>query len=241
MIKAITGGDLIEITKLHRDGVDIDGIYKVKSYHHTPLSYACDLGETDTAKYLIQLGANVNGSQTYDYTHDELYRIPILVTVDNDDEEMLRYLLDHDADPDMRIQGIFSEHVLFRAIVLERTKMIELLLQHGANPNTVNSRRWSPLTLAVSYNYIEMAKILILHGSNIDFQNFNGMTALGIANSNTDITMLLLLEGANVNTKGYFVRDEDEHPLVIRCRYAIPLLYNGMHRDMVDLFLKFII
>ena len=124
---------------------------------------------------------------------------------------------------------------------MQRESILETLLQFGANLNTINSRGQSPLTLAVDLNYVEVTKILILYGSNIDFQNFNGMTALGIANSNTDITMLLLLEGANVNTKGYFVRDEDEHPLVIRCRYAVPLLYNGMHRDMVDLFLKFII
>ena len=241
MKKAITKGSLHEIIRLHRDGVDINGLFNFKGNRYAPLSYACYRGDFDMVKYLIDFGANVNGPQICDHSYISLCHIPIFVALHNNDNEMMICMLVHGADLNIPIPIIVGEHILFRAISMQMESILETLLQFGANLNTINSRGQSPLTLAVDLNYVEVTKILILYGSNIDFQNFNGMTALGIANSNTDITMLLLLEGANVNIKGYCEEDRNEHPLVIRCRYAVPLLYNGMHRDMVDLFLKFII
>ncbi len=83
----------------------------------------------------------------------------------------------------------------------------QILLQHGANPN-INTNGNSPLHRAVEAGLIDIASLLIKAGANINAQNLDRTTPLGIACSckyrslfkpNLDLITLLLHHGADPN------------------------------------------
>lgn len=54
---------------------------------------------------------------------------------------------------------------LIFASILDYTDMLELLLQHGANPNIPNIRKETPLSVAKKHNNIKGMDLLIQYGA----------------------------------------------------------------------------
>ena len=82
-------------------------------------------------------------------------------------------------------------------------KMTQFLLKAGANVNAVNNsfNCITPLSFAVRENSIEIAKLLLDHGADVNIQDSVGETSLHYAaeNSFVEMTQLLLKAGANLN------------------------------------------
>jgi ankyrin repeat protein len=80
----------------------------------------------------------------------------------------------------------------------------KLLLAAGANPNTGDLIRTTPLMIAAKNNNLDFVKLLIDSGANVNLQNTLGTTALLYAfyhRPNIDIVRLLIAAGADVNLK----------------------------------------
>uniref|UniRef100_A0A0D2YHQ0 F-box domain-containing protein n=1 Tax=Fusarium oxysporum (strain Fo5176) TaxID=660025 RepID=A0A0D2YHQ0_FUSOF len=79
--------------------------------------------------------------------------------------------------------------------------LIKLLLQHGANPNIAPDGRF-PLTVAAEYGNVEMVKVLLECGVDIDAQYEGDDTPLHMAmKGNHPETIMVLIEaGANVSS-----------------------------------------
>jgi ankyrin repeat protein len=81
---------------------------------------------------------------------------------------------------------------------------LRILLDAGANPNSVNSSGDTPLLLAAEKSYTSLADILIRKGADVNIANNNGITALHRAagSGNTaGLAEILLNEGANVEAR----------------------------------------
>lgn len=86
------------------------------------------------------------------------------------------------------------------AMTYGKESVITLLLESGANPNTLNNKGESPLGIAVrSYNTAPCVNLLLKFGADINQADRYGITALMQASSSSQKTELLLNYGADPN------------------------------------------
>ena len=80
---------------------------------------------------------------------------------------------------------------------------IELLINQGADVDTVTQNRTTPLMIAAQYNNAEAVKAFIENGAELNIQNKTGNTALHFAASNnsSDVVMAIINAGAALNIK----------------------------------------
>lgn len=83
--------------------------------------------------------------------------------------------------------------------------VVELVLAHGANPNlpSHNSQHVAPLNSAAAGQHIEIARVLIAHGADVNARQTGGFVPLHSAAQNGQIEMIRLLieHGADANAK----------------------------------------
>jgi ankyrin repeat protein len=112
---------------------------------------------------------------------------------------------------------------------------VSLLISQGVSPSTVieqgKNATWkhSPLILAAKAKNVDMVKLLIDSGADVNYVNFGSASALKEAakSNQPEITTLLIEAGANVN----FV-DEDQVPILFwavskKSDQVIPLLVKA--------------
>jgi len=108
----------------------------------------------------------------------------------------------------IKMPGSDGESALHRACKSERTSIIRILLNKGANPNIrENKSGETPLMKAIKAksfkkeNKIDIVQLFILAGANVNAQDNNGNTALSLAQKigNPEIIQLLIEAGAREN------------------------------------------
>jgi len=114
-------------------------------------------------------------------------------------EELVKHLLEHGADIDNKNKALMI------ATEQRNEKIIGLLLQYGANVNTNDLLGITPLMNAIRNGYIEIVKLLLENGVNINTKVF-GITPLihAIRNGYAEIVKLLLEKGADINTNDLY-------------------------------------
>jgi len=86
---------------------------------------------------------------------------------------------------------------LHEAAACGRTELTDLLLEFGANPHVRTKSGLSPLSLAVLYNHVEVAKRLLAHGADA-----RGELCRATMRDYREIVQLLLADGVEVNAQG---------------------------------------
>ena len=121
--------------------------------------------------------------------------------------QCLQILIDLGADPNSTKPN--HEPVIFIAVRRRQCEMANLLLQHGADVNGSTAKTGttrgvhglSPLQLASDRGFVEMVKLLINAGADINWTGGGQGSALSLAvkAGHTDIFQVLLEAGADVN------------------------------------------
>ncbi len=122
-----------------------------------------------------------------------------------------------------------------KAVRSGNPETVSTLIDNGVSPSIILSegknKMWqhSPLILAAKKNNIEMVKLLIKEGADVNYANMGSDTALKIAAKKdfTEIASLLIAAGADVN----FV-DDNEVPVLFwavsyKSKNVIPLLITA--------------
>ena len=127
--------------------------------------------------------------------------VPLHVAVKSNDFFGVLFLIRNGAD--INIQ---SSEKLETPLHLASKKIINILIQKGANVNAKEKFSLTPLHYAVCDNLISIAKILIANGAQIDFQDENGWTPLVITvfKNHFKLFQFLVKEGANIEAKDQF-------------------------------------
>ena len=99
----------------------------------TALLFAAREGDLASAKLLVAAGANVNDADAWGVS-------ATVLAAHSDYGEMVDFLLEKGADPNMAAAGFTALH---EAIMRRDEKMVSALLSHGADPNTP-LRTWTP-------------------------------------------------------------------------------------------------
>jgi cytohesin len=139
--------------------------------------------------------------------------------------DALRRLILEGADIESTHNPIYSEPVgtpLFLAAWEEHVETVEVLLQHGANPNYRNVVGNSALGRAAQVGNLKMTNVLLSSGASVDIKDNDGCTPLMIAaaEGHEQVVEALLAAGADVDAQS------------LRGRTAIDWAEDGRHRGI---------
>ncbi len=112
----------------------------------TPLHWACSGKNIEWAKYLLERGADANIGDNYG-------NVP------------LRYLVKDAARYEQGFDDVVAKDTM---------KMIDLLIENGANVDAKDIHGETPLYVAALYGGIDVFKYLIEHGADINIKNNDG-------------------------------------------------------------------
>lgn len=194
LLTASSRGDLPVIERLLKNGAEINP--KCGS----PLWNAVVKRKTETAKFLIESGANLDFK---DYSGTNL----LMVAAKNQDAETVQMLIDKGFSVNKK--SVYGSTALTEAVNwVSRPNLdtIKILLKSGANPDVIinfedSSGCSSPLIQAVQNRHSELINLLLENKANINLPCGNGDTSLSYAIRRYDpeIVKQLIDLGANVN------------------------------------------
>lgn len=179
---------------------------------------------------LIEVGADVNAKDNLEYTPLHIAAIGKNELVDKN----LMLLISAGADVDMK--NINGDTALQVGIIYQRsndwykfTNAARILIDYGANVNTMNKFGNTPLHQAAANGQEETAKLLLDYEAKIDLRNKAKDTPLHVAckKNNSKLVKLLLCGNADVEAKDA----QGETPLIIAVNNGnseiIALLLDG--------------
>lgn len=155
----------------------------------TPLIIAVGNSYIDTAKILIENGANINAVDFEGWS-------ALSYAVNNGDIEIAKLLLENKAKiKDELLIAIKSP------IVESSINIMKLLIDNKANINYTDENGFNPLNIAIESGDMELTKFLITNGANVNSLMQDGVSLIGyaIAQNNMDLLQILIENGANVN------------------------------------------
>ena len=145
----------------------------------------------------------------------ERFGIPINYTIVNNYAFLLKWVIRQNAD--VNVKGRRGATPLHKSIICDHTKnlnIISILIKSGANVNSVDNYRNTPLHTAVSFGKVKAVDLLISHGADVNARANGGETPLHYAarqpfdpsQDRIGAAKLLLQSGAHINEKDYFGR-----------------------------------
>jgi ankyrin repeat protein len=166
----------------------------------TALVMAAREGDLESAKALVEAGADVNLTTEYGWT-------PLLTAVNNRNYKLAAYLLERGADPNLANKGGWTplylatdnrnieggDYPVPRAD-LDHLEIIKMLLDRGADPNvparentltrTIFTMQWfyedgaTPFVRAAQSSDVELMRLLLKYGADPKMKTAHGDTAL---------------------------------------------------------------
>ncbi|HLF72831.1 MAG TPA: ankyrin repeat domain-containing protein [Anaerolineales bacterium] len=118
-----------------------------------PLGLACYFGHYETAEYLVKAGAPLNAQ-----SRNGLQAAPVQSAAAAGHAGIVRMLLEHRSDPNVREQG--GHTPLHAAAQNGDEEMIRVLIYGGADLTLRNDKGKTPLDLAVEQGHTAAAKLL---------------------------------------------------------------------------------
>lgn len=116
-------------------------------------------------------------------------------------EDQVKELLKQDINVNERAEAGWTS--LLYASAQGYPRIVQLLLDAGANPDIGNIHGITPLMYGARYGNIDVCRILLENGANTDLQDMYGITALMVATSlgHADVVDMLLDIGVNTAIK----------------------------------------
>ena len=203
---AVLRGDVDLVASLLELGADVNSRKDEEGY--TPLVAGCDSGSTELVKLLIERGADVNMRAVF----KAAVITPLCMALHECHEEVAALLIEHGAD--VNALGLennegevtFSLTPLMTATVKGLQHATKLLLECGAEVDKETERSHGgkslSITALIDAATAEVAKLLLDHGAQVNFQaSRGGLTALMGASIHGcyEVAELLLERGAQVD------------------------------------------
>jgi ankyrin repeat protein len=157
----------------------------------TPLAQACENASTALVEKLLQAGANPNAVQESGLT-------PLMIGAHTGNVVIVKALLARGADIDAATKET-KDRALMWAIADRHDNIFRSLIEAHADVHTANAKSFTPLMIAARNGDIEMAKVLIAAGVNVNETGPDGTSVLPFAINagQAAFAMFLLEQGAN--------------------------------------------
>jgi ankyrin repeat protein len=262
LISAILANNLSEVDSLLKAGANIDQWYD----GFTPIQYAIKKEKINIAKLLVKNNANIC---IYDNVNDSplkhifmkfkeptslsfLKSFPSVGVADNYNRDTalhyaarrnytkcVEYLIKNGAD--VNHQNRQGQSPVFLAVQYGATESLELLCQHGANVNFIDSENdkkfWSPIFYALAKSNYESAELLIHYGADLNIVDRQKSTPIFYAMHDTKLLELLVKNGANLEFSNVYGRTPLFDAVFTGNPHKVELLLNqGVNVDHKDNF-----
>ena len=169
---------------------------KAGSAKATPLYIACQQGNTEAVRVLLQHQADPN------IPSSDNKKTPLMVACSNTHAEVVKLLLAHKAT-DVEALDETHDTALRYANDRNNTEIVRLLLESAhANPNVYGRNDWSCLLVSCCDGYLDNVALLLEHGADPYHRVKGGKTCLMMASQNGHIDIVrLLLNSKQVHIK----------------------------------------
>lgn len=255
LLSAVEDGNKDEVLRLIELGININ---KKNELGETALMLACQRWDTSIVELLLNSGANINQSNRYDQTplilatqvnynnNSEIIKLLINKGADVDIEDVFgetaltiasKYYsveiveLLFKSQKDIAKKSGLLNKMLFNAVDRSYKELIQLLLDLGADINSLDKEGNTPLINAVTQKSEkkEFINFLIQMGANVNAQGKKGSTALMKAcDWSRDRNVQLLIElGADIDIKNNFGKT------------AFDIARREIFQDTINLFIRF--
>ncbi len=158
------------------------------SYFGTPLHIACEDGNLDIVKMLVEAGADLNIRNTVQET-------PFLWALHHKHENIASYLLENGAN--IHAVGCKKESALFISAEKCSGRMTQFLIDQGLDVNQLASAKMNALDWTTSSGNVEGAKVLIENGIDIDY--ITPAFWWACRRNHRDLAAFLLSKGADIS------------------------------------------
>lgn len=139
------------------------------------LHEAVAIGDLEAVEYLV-LEASVSPTS---YSYDGW--TPLHLAAFFGHLEVAQFLLTQEVDVNMLSTNPQNNAPIHAATAGRKLPLVQLLLEHGANPNLKQSKGWTPLLQAVHNFDLTLCDLLLEHGADATIANDDGVTALAYA------------------------------------------------------------
>jgi hypothetical protein len=178
-----------------KTGVSVDQSVR-DGLRTTLLELAIEKNAVKVAAFLIGAGVKLDKGPNKPLIHAATFNRP----------EILEQLLRAGADPNVTVsnpdEDVRGETALMYAVDLpDKIRIIELLLQHGANPNLANSKGETPLHHAVGSANLAAVRRLLDAGARPSGIVLHGLI-YRCTNDSLKIMKLLIVAGVDLNALG---------------------------------------
>lgn len=214
---AASSGDRDRVLSMLSKGAYIE---VVSNEGKTPLYEASKAGMLSTVKLLAEHDADISARSHVGFT-------PLHVAAEYNHHSVVSYLLTQGASPNIKNQWLQTplSQASWR---FADSKMIELLIQNGADADAQDDKGFTPLHRAAGRNKVEILRALVDNGANPDIETPRGYTPLMYAayKGKIDAVAILLESGASIKkTPG--------------SNSALNQAKNNEHHDIADLLLEY--
>ena len=168
----------------------------------TALIHALEQGHCDCVESLVELGADVNKTDT-------LAQTPLIVAAGKGSKRLVAILIQAGADVNSiqlnEEEMVFNRRTaLMFASVGGHHKCVGMLLKAGADVNMTDSKESTALMEAADGGHYRCVYLLAKAGADVSKRNESGQTALSLASTSGDARCVknLVKAGADVNNDG---------------------------------------
>lgn len=220
-------GNMLEIMEyLISQGADIDAKTSLGGatifFTYQPLNF-------DAFLLLAQKGTNV-------YVENERGVNILIMAIKAVNYQLIEYLLENYPKFDVNRPQNSDYNPLIAATVEKDIKIIDMLLNKGANINSTDSNGNTPLMLSVYKNEMKIAEFLLQKGAKMDIKNTANENAfiIAVVRSKIEIIKFLLESGADPNSGN---ENAPLHYAILRGVEEIVdlLIQSGAKPSMTDL------
>ncbi|MDA3950690.1 MAG: ankyrin repeat domain-containing protein [Spirochaeta sp.] len=152
--RSVDRGDLSGVREEVSDGVSVEA---TDFRNKTPLQLAAEQGHMDIVEYLVeQADADINAT-----TSEATGAVtPLRYAISNEDYLMVRYLLEHGADPSLPNSAGWRP--IMTAARVGNREIIELLMEYGAEVNVRTEDGLTPIRIASNNGWTDIVVWLTL-------------------------------------------------------------------------------
>ena len=134
--------------------------------------------ETDVLKFLVQLGAQIDGMSTY---NQHPLCCSLIKGHKNNAEFIVQTMILQGSS--IKYTSDFEHNLLHFSCIFGNESVAEKLIVLGIDVNSTDSNNQTPLHLAVKYNNLEVVKTLVKHGANTRIPDNYGKIPVALAKS----------------------------------------------------------
>ncbi|CAH0387286.1 unnamed protein product [Bemisia tabaci] len=167
----------------------------IKAFENTPLHFAVLNNKLELIKILLDKGVSIDEKNQHCQT-------PLLIAIEKGFVEIAKFLVKNGAQVNAANNGN-SDTPLHFAVQHNSSELVEMLVK-CAVVDAMNEKHQTPLLLAAEKGYVEIAKLLLMNGAQVNGTNVSDRDTplhLAVQNNCIELVEILLEQGALIDAR----------------------------------------